>query len=125
MTVIGVDAREVSPWALREGVLRCIESLSWITGARMRISAAPVEGLDSVMLGVDYKAARTDEICIRFRDKTTLELTGDQTSLVYYQKKGLNSVREYARASIVTLVQVYLRLLGAPLVEEQRITRLE
>ena len=48
-----------------------------ITGARMRISAAPVEGLNSVMLGVDYKAARTDEICIRFRDKTTLELTGD------------------------------------------------
>jgi hypothetical protein len=29
------------------------------------------------MLGVDYKATRTDEICIRFRDKTTLELTGD------------------------------------------------
>ncbi|MFD1142742.1 ribonuclease H-like domain-containing protein [Larkinella insperata] len=54
-----------------------------------------------------------------------LELTGDQTSLVYYQKMGLSKVREYARASIVTLVQVYLRLLGAPLVEEQRITRLE
>ncbi|MDD2461069.1 MAG: hypothetical protein WC328_14265 [Kiritimatiellia bacterium] len=48
-----------------------------ITGARMQISAAPVEGLNSVMLGVDYKAAKTDEICIRFRDKTTLELTGD------------------------------------------------
>ncbi|GAB3333576.1 3'-5' exonuclease [Larkinella ripae] len=54
-----------------------------------------------------------------------LELTGDQTSLVYYQKKGLAKVREYARSSIVTLVQVYLRLLGAPLVEDQRITRLE
>ncbi|GAB3246597.1 3'-5' exonuclease [Larkinella harenae] len=54
-----------------------------------------------------------------------LELTGDQTSLVYYQKQGLKRVREYARSSIVTLVQVYLRLLGAPLVEEQRITRLE
>ncbi|MFC5411324.1 3'-5' exonuclease [Larkinella bovis] len=54
-----------------------------------------------------------------------LELTGDQTSLVYYQKQGMAKVREYARASIVTLVQVYLRLLGAPLVEEQRITLLE
>jgi len=54
-----------------------------------------------------------------------LKLTGDQTSLVYYQPQGMARIREYTRESIVTLVQVYLRLLGAPLVEEQHITRLE
>lgn len=54
-----------------------------------------------------------------------LKLTGDQTSLVYYQPQGMSRIREYTRESIVTLVQVYLRLLGAPLVEEQHITRLE
>ncbi|WP_128547134.1 ribonuclease H-like domain-containing protein [Larkinella soli] len=49
----------------------------------------------------------------------------DQASLVYYQKQGLNRVRESAREAVVALVQVYLRLLGAPLVKEQNITRLE
>jgi 3'-5' exonuclease len=54
-----------------------------------------------------------------------LEWTGDQTSLVYYQNKELLRIRGYARESIVTLVQVYLRLVGAPLVNEPNITRLE
>lgn len=49
-----------------------------MTGVKMQVSATPVPGLHVVMLGTDYKAVKTDEVCIRFRDDTTLELTGDQ-----------------------------------------------
>ena len=36
-----------------------------MTGVKMQVSATPVPGLHVVMLGTDYKAVKTDEVCIR------------------------------------------------------------
>ncbi len=48
MTALEVDELEVSPWALREGVLlRYIESLSW--NAPRRVNRAAIEGRDRVL----------------------------------------------------------------------------
>lgn len=52
-----------------------------------------------------------------------LDWTGDQTSLIYYQDRDLTKIRQYARDSIAMLVQVYLRMVGAPAVDENHIVQ--
>ncbi|WP_234736031.1 ribonuclease H-like domain-containing protein [Tellurirhabdus bombi] len=54
-----------------------------------------------------------------------LELTGDQVSRIYYEEGDVAKIRKYALESVVTLVQTYLRLIGAPLIEEANITRVD
>jgi 3'-5' exonuclease len=54
-----------------------------------------------------------------------LPWTGEQTSVVYHQERNLDKIRDHARESIVMLTQVYLRMLGAPSVDADKITRLE
>lgn len=50
-----------------------------------------------------------------------LDMNGDETTFVYHQEHDLNRIRQYARDSISMLVQVYLRMIGAPLVDENHI----
>lgn len=50
-----------------------------------------------------------------------LEWTGDRTSGVYYRERDWPRIDQYARDSIVMLVQIYLYLVGAPLVADEHI----
>ncbi len=55
----------------------------------------------------------------------TPEWTGDQTSFVYHEDGDLDRIRQYARDSIVMLVQVYLKMLGAPTIADDHIVTSE
>ena len=48
-----------------------------ITGAEFPISAKPVPGLKTLALGTPYKAKAVDEISVRVKDASTLDVTGD------------------------------------------------
>ncbi|GAB3771642.1 3'-5' exonuclease [Spirosoma horti] len=50
-----------------------------------------------------------------------LEWTGDRTSEVYYREHDWPRIEQYARDSMVMLVQVYLKMVGAPLVADEHI----
>jgi len=50
------------------------------------------------------------------------ERTGDEVSRLYYQDHDLAGIRRYAQQNIVTLVQVYLRLIGENGIEPEHIT---
>lgn len=50
-----------------------------------------------------------------------LDWTGDRTSEVYYREHDWNRIEQYARDSMVMLVQVYLHMVGAPLVADEHI----
>ncbi|GAA4449114.1 3'-5' exonuclease [Nibrella saemangeumensis] len=50
-----------------------------------------------------------------------LDLTEEQVNLVYYGENDMNRIRQYTQDSIVMLTQVYLRMTGAPLLEENHI----
>ena len=50
-----------------------------------------------------------------------LEWTGDRTSEIYYREHDWSRIEQYARASMVMLAQVYLKMVGAPLVADEHI----
>ncbi|UHG91024.1 hypothetical protein [Spirosoma oryzicola] len=46
---------------------------------------------------------------------------GDRTSEMYYREHDWPRIEQYARDSVVMLVQVYMRMVGAPLVADEHI----
>jgi len=51
--------------------------LGKITGAAFMVADKPVRGFQTIQVGTPYKASRPEELCIRFKDRDTLEFTGD------------------------------------------------
>ncbi|QKZ11282.1 ribonuclease H-like domain-containing protein [Spirosoma sp. KUDC1026] len=50
-----------------------------------------------------------------------LEWQGDRTSEVYYREHDWPRIEQYTQDSVVMLVQVYMRMVGAPLVADEHI----
>ena len=51
--------------------------LGKITGATFMVADNPVKGFQTIQVGTPYKAAKKEDLCIRFKDRDTLEFTGD------------------------------------------------
>lgn len=51
--------------------------LGKITGTSFLVAYKPVPGYKTILVGTPYKAKSSQETCIRFKDKDTLEITGD------------------------------------------------
>ena len=51
--------------------------LGKITGATFMVADRPVKGFRTIQVGAPYKASRPEELCVRFKDRDTLEFTGD------------------------------------------------
>lgn len=50
-----------------------------------------------------------------------LAWAGDQTSLVYHRDHDLSQIRHYTEQSVVMLAQVYLRIVGVPIVDADHV----
>jgi len=58
--------------------------LSGITGAKFTIAAKPEEGRNTILVGTPYPNGQPEEFCIRVKDATTLERTGEGTRGTLY-----------------------------------------
>ena len=53
------------------------DTLGRMTGARFMVTDRPVSGFNTILVGAPYKATRPQELCIRVKNRKTLEVTGD------------------------------------------------
>jgi hypothetical protein len=51
--------------------------LGKITGAAFMVADRPVRGYKTIRVGTPYKASRPEELCVRVKNRDTLEFTGD------------------------------------------------
>ena len=49
------------------------------------------------------------------------DIDGSQVAMIYYEEKDLNRIVKYCEKDVVATVQLMLRYLGKPLIEEQNI----
>ena len=51
--------------------------LGKITGAAFMVADRPVKGYKTIRVGTPYRASRPEELCVRVKNRDTLEFTGD------------------------------------------------
>ncbi len=80
VVIVAKDA----PKGVRYAANELAEFLGRLSGAHFMVADAPVKGYKSILVGTPYKPGHPEEICIRVKDRKTLEVTGDRSRGTLY-----------------------------------------
>ena len=79
-----VVVQKDAPAGVKYAANELADFLGRISGTHFLVADAPVKGYKSILVGTPYKPEHPEEICVRVKDKDTLEVTGDRSRGTLY-----------------------------------------